>query len=339
MNYKELMAEIKNNEFHSIYLLYGEEYHISALMASNLKSAIIDPAFEQINFIKIDEKVQTADEIVGFCETLPFMSDRRMVLVSDSPLFFGGGSDKELDNLIEYIKSPNKSTSLVFLNRTVDSKRKLFKALQKNAALIESNKLNRSDLQKWISKRIRLSRKKIDVRDLDHLIQSTDYLNKDSKLKLEDIDNETEKLIAFVGDREIITREDIEKVISKSVEHNIFRMLDHIGTGNLKDGLEMLDYLLDSGEPPIRILQMVVRQLRMIYNAKILKNKGYSPDHIASEMKVRTFMINNALKQGRSFNHDKLNRAYGKCAQIDELLKSSKNDPKIMLELLLYDLR
>ncbi|SHE90816.1 DNA polymerase III subunit delta [Alkalibacter saccharofermentans] len=340
MNYKELLKDIKDNNIGELYLVYGEEYLLSSMMVKNLKKALVDESFEQFNYHKIDDKNTTADDIISQCETMPFMSEKRMVLIVDYPLLANtGGNEKDGDKLIEYLNSPNKSTCLVFISKTIDKKRRLYKNIAKNGSLVECAKLERKDLERWITKRIRISGKTIDKKAMDLFIEGMDYLGKDSKMTLGDIENETEKLISLGGNDRIITQEEVEKIMVKSMESNIFKMLDHIGTGNLKDGLEILDYLFDSGEPAIKILSMIVRQFRIMYQCKILKMKGYSTENIASLTGLRTFMVNNALRQSRRFDFDKLKKAYNRCARIDILLKSSRADPKVLLELLLYDFR
>lgn len=339
MNYQELSKNIKENKIAPVYLLWGEEYHISKMMGANLKKSLIDPAFEQLNFIRFDEKKHTLQDMVTFSETMPFMSERRMVLVDEAGLLHGSVPDQEAEALIRYLEEPNQTTCLVFLARKVDKKRKLTKALFKHAVTVETNRVDRGQLEKWIAKRIRVSGKKLDKTTMNALVEGLEYLDKNSKMTLEDVDNEIEKLIAYCADRAVIEQEDVALVLSRGVERSIFRMVDFLGTGKLKESLEILDYLFEIGEPAPRILYMVVRQLRMLYRTKLLKSRGYSTAQIIEATGFRPFMINNALRQGRNFSMDKLQRAYERCAHIDQLMKSTKNDPKVMLEMLIFDLR
>ncbi|QSX08339.1 DNA polymerase III subunit delta [Alkalibacter rhizosphaerae] len=339
MKYQELNANIKENKIAKVYLLCGEEYQISKMMAGNLKTHLIDPAFEQLNYIRFDEKTHTVQDIVAFSETMPFMSEKRMVLVAEGNLLHGSIPDQDADTLIQYIKTPNDATCLVFLSRKIDKKRKLTKALLEHGVVVETNRVDRIQLEKWIAKRIRVAGKKVDRLAMNALVEGLEYLDKDSKMNLEDVDNELEKIIAYAGERVQIESEDVAVVLSRGVEHSIFRMVDFLGTGKVKESLEILDYLFEVGEHPTKILFMMVRQLRILYRSKLLKERGYTTEHIASTTGFRPFMINNALRQGRNFSLEKLKKAYERCADIDRLLKSTKNDPKVLLEMLIFDLR
>ena len=186
------MKDIKNKEISKVYLFYGEEFLLSQMMLDNLKKAIIKPEFEQLNFHTIDGKNATTEEIINACETLPFMDDTRLVVVSEIPLLSGTSnfSTKDVDRLCDYIGQVPGGCHLIFTSKKIDKKRKLVKAIEKHGALVEYSKLDKRDLSKWIAKRFKLEGKSIGESALQLFIESSDYLNKDSKANLSDIENE-----------------------------------------------------------------------------------------------------------------------------------------------------
>lgn len=338
MHYKDLLNDIKRNQIAPVYLLCGEEYQVSKIMAENLKKHLVDPAFEALNFIKFDERRHTLRDVRTFCETMPLMSEKRMVLLADDHLLYGSLPEEETQSMLEYLKAPNTSTCLVFLTRRMDKKRKLTKGLLQHGVVVESPRADRGELEKWILKRLKVGGKKIDAPTMQSLVEGLEYLNKGSKMTLEDVDNEVEKLISFAKDRDMIRPMDVAVVLTRGMEESIFRMLDHLGSGQTKESLEVLDSLFEMGEPNGRILYMVVRQLRMIYRTKLLKDQGYTTDQIAAELGMKPFMIRGALKQTRTFSIKKLEQAFERCAFVDRMFKSAKTDPKILLEMLIFDL-
>lgn len=338
MLYKELIQRIKQNDIAPVYLLFGEEYQISKLMAKQLKDHLVTPDFESLNFIKYDERKHSLFDLVTFCETMPFMSEKRLVFVADDNLLYGTVGDEEADALVSYIKNPNASTCLVFLTRRQDKKRKITKALHQYAAVVESPRADRQELENWILKRLRVGGKQTDRETMNALVVGLEYLEKGSRMTLEDVDNELEKIMSFAKDRNRITEQDVNLVLARGMEQSIFRMLELLGMGQIKESLDVLNSLFEMGEPVGRILYMVVRQLRMMYRSKLLKAKGYSTDQIAAETDFKPFMIRSALKQAGYFSEEKLQKAYDRCAGMDQMFKSSKNDPKILLEMLIFDL-
>lgn len=331
------MKDIKNNQINKVYLFYGEEFLLSQMMLENLKKATIKAEFEQLNFHTIDGKNTTVEEIINACETLPFMDDRRLVLVAESPLLSGSStfSTKDIDRLCDYVGKVSNVCHLIFTSKKIDKKRKLVKAIEKHGSLVEYNKLDRRDLSKWIAKRFKLEKKSIEENALQLFIESSDYLNKDSKANLNDIENEIKKLLAYTMDKSIVEIQDVEESIEVNLDTNIFKMLELIGTRSIGQGLKLMNILFQDGEPPIKVLFMIVRQFRLIYQCKLLQSRGYSANDIAKMIGERSFVVTKALTQARTFSYEKLISIYDYAAQMDIKMKSGQIDTKLALEMLL----
>ena len=337
MDYKQLMKDIKTRNLNNIYLFFGEEFLLSKMMLEHLTKALIKPEFEQFNFHTLQGKSSSVEEIINACETLPFMDDARLVIVSECPLLNGSSnvSTKEVDHLCSYLDHIPATTFIVFTSKKIDKKRKLTKAIIKYGALVEYKKLDKRDLSKWIAKRLQLEGKSIEENALQFFIESTDYLNRDSKVNLSDIDNEIKKLLAYTVDKVAVRIDDVEGSVAVNMDTNIFKMLDLVGTKSVGQGLKLLNILFQGGEPPIKILFMMVRQFRLIYQCKLLQGRGYSPNDIARQMGERSFVVTKALSQGQKFSYEKLISIYDYAAEIDVKMKSGQINPKFALEMLL----
>lgn len=331
------MKDIKNKEISKVYLFYGEEFLLSQMMLDNLKKATIKPEFEQLNLHAIEGKNATTEEIINACETLPFIDDRRIVVVSESPLLSGTSnlSTKDVDRLCDYIGKIPDVCHIVFTSKKIDKKRKLVKAIEKNGALVEYSKLDKRDLSKWIVKRFKLEGKSIGESALQFFIESSDYLNKDSKANLSDIENEIKKLLAFTREKDIVEIQDVEGSIEVNMDTNIFKMLELIGTKSVGQGLKLMNILFQDGEPPIKVLFMIVRQFRLIYQCKFLQNRGYSTNDIAKMIGERSFVVTKALAQAQRFSYERLISIYDYAAEMDIKMKSGQIDSKLALEMLL----
>ncbi|MFZ7131724.1 MAG: DNA polymerase III subunit delta [Eubacteriales bacterium] len=338
MDYKQLMKEIKNSRTQSIYLFYGEEDLLGRMMLDHIKEALIQPAFAQMNVHSLDGKTISVDEIIHACETLPFMNDKRMVIVYGSTMLNGNChvSSKDIDELCHYLENIPDTTQLLFINQEIDKKRKLFKTLQKRAGVVEYNKLQKNDLMKWIHKRITMQGKKIHPKAIDVFIEHSDYLNKDSKTTLFDIENEIEKLVAFSKDMDSIQINQVQCVVQEKLDTNIFRLLELMGNGRAGESIQLLDILLYGGEPPIKILYMLIRQFRLIYHSKLLKDAGFSSYDIPKVMGEKPFVVNKALSQGHYYSHETLIEAYQYLSDIDIKMKKSQIDQRLALEIIIF---
>ena len=86
--------------------------------------ALIDPQFRDLNYQVMDGSEVGVDEIINACETLPFMSDRRLIVVKDSVFLTNrrNGSDNQNSvedgkRLGEYIKDIPPTTYVIFYVR------------------------------------------------------------------------------------------------------------------------------------------------------------------------------------------------------------------------------
>lgn len=87
---KDAMAvineHIKNESYAPVYLLYGDETYLVNQYRDKLLSAVTDRE-DNMNFAKFAGEKIDPMEIIGFCETMPFFADRRVVLAEETGLF------------------------------------------------------------------------------------------------------------------------------------------------------------------------------------------------------------------------------------------------------------
>jgi len=137
MSYKELMNSIKKNEIKNIYLFYGEEAYLINNALEKLKKNLVDPSFEQLNFIILEGKEISAEKIVDACETLPFMAEKKLIYVKGSDIFQGKSkvlSEEQEKYMVNYIKEIPSSTTVVFYGTSsVDTRRKIVKEIKKQS--------------------------------------------------------------------------------------------------------------------------------------------------------------------------------------------------------------
>ena len=96
--------DIKQNNFKQIYLLYGEERYLKKQYTDRLHKAMCNEG-DSMNTHFYEGKDLSVGEIIDLAETLPFLSERRVIFISNSNLFKSGG-----EKMAEYLASPNETT-------------------------------------------------------------------------------------------------------------------------------------------------------------------------------------------------------------------------------------
>lgn len=88
---------------------------------------------------------------------------------------------------------------------------------------------------------------------------------------------ELDKVVLYVGAEATISSEDVEAVVSASAEGNQFAFADAVGMRDSRTALRVLDDLLPPGTKrgaAIPVLGMLARQLRLVWQAKVLQTVG-----------------------------------------------------------------
>lgn len=342
MNYKDVLKGIKQNQIKNLYLFYGEETYLLEETIKLIRQHILLPEFESLNLNIIEGKNFTVNSLIDDCETLPFMSDKKIVIVKNSEIFHGkkkvlGEADEK--KLIEYLYDLPKSTCLIFREgETVDARRKLIKEIKKNGVLVQFSKLSEVELSRWIVKTIKKQGKTINYKELSYLTSQFDYFGKNAEQCMLDIKNEINKLVAYMGEDVEVQKIHVSAVISLKFQNDIFKLLDAIALKNLEESLKRLDYMLSDGEPVMKLLFMLSKQIKNILVVKDLYDEGYSPKLIATKAKIHPYVVAKHIGQIKYFSVGKLKELLNYSVKVDSSIKAGKLPERIAIELLVVEM-
>ena len=212
-----------------------------------------------------------------------------------------------------------------------DQRTALFKNLKKNADKFwQFSKLKTYELERWIREKVTKNGGKIDSKAVQLLAS---YVGSN----LWQMYNEIEKLILY-KDKEIIISTDIELLVKAKLDDNIFNMIDALGYKDIKKATEKFEDLLESGEPEVYILTMIIYQFRNILIVKDLMERGDKQQEIGQKVRMHPFVLQKTLVQAKNFSLSRLKEIYQKLIDTDFALKTGQAEPKITLNLLLMEL-
>lgn len=342
MSYKELMNSIKKNEIKNIYLFFGQETYLVNNALETLKKALVDPSFEQLNFTILEDKEISAIKIEDACETLPFMAEKKLVYVKGGDIFQGKSkilSEEEEKYIIDYIKQIPSSTTLVFYGApAVDTRRKIVKEIKKYGEVVEFAKLNENEFNKWIKKIFKTYGKSIGAKEISLLKNHLDYLGRNASQNLLDVENELKKVISFMGDQIELEEIHIEKILSSNFQNDIFKLLDSIENRNASESIKRLNYILEDGEPILKVLTTLGNQMKNILSVKLLLEEGYPSKVIASKLGIHPFVASKCASQSKQFTIEVLKKLLNNFLEADAMIKTGKIDEKIVMEMLIIEM-
>ena len=147
------------------------------------------------------------------------------------------------------------------------------------------------------------------------------------------IKNEINKIKQYKDQNKTITEEDIIKITTKTIDIDIFKLIDNIVKGNKDEAIEIYKEMLKVNEEPLKIVIMLANQFRLMYQSKELLKKGYSEKDIASILKVHPYRVKLALQNSRTYDSKKLLKYISDLADIDIGIKTGVKSKDLSLEL------
>lgn len=316
-----IKEHIKNHQFKPVYLLCGTEEYLKKLYQDKLKDAVLADS-DDMNYSYFEGKEADPLKIIEAAETLPFFSERRFICIKNSGLF------KASSSLPDYLKTMSASSCIVFVEKEIDKRSRLYKAVKEIGCISEMNGMDEKNLKLWVSSILSQSEKKITEGDILYLLNKcgTDMVL---------LSQELEKLVCYAYDRDIITAEDIDAVCITLVSGKVFQMIDAIASGRQSQALELYYDLLTLREKPLSILFLLTRQFNILLQVKELSGHGYNNSIIASKISVPPFAVSKYIAQSRNFSKDRLIEALETCASIEEQIKTGRLNETMGIELLI----
>ena len=319
---KQINEDIKQQSFKNAYLLYGEERYLLRQYRDRLKTALCGDG-DTMNTHIYEGKDINVGEIIDLAETLPFLAERRVIIITGSGLFKSGG-----EKMAEYLQAPNETTYFVFTESEVDKRSKLYKTVQYKGYAAEFTIQDESTLKRWIAGTLAKDNKKITENTVQLLLTKTGT-------DMDNIQMELEKLICYCMDRDVITDADVEAVCTNRITNHIFDMINAIADKRKKQALELYYDLLALKEPPMRILFLIARQCNMLLQAKELKSRGYDNRTVGSKLGVAPFIAGKYLTQASRFSSTVLQQAVQQCVEAEEAVKTGRLNDMMSVEILI----
>lgn len=319
---QKLNEEIKTGEFRQVYLLLGEEAYLRNQYRDKLKKAMLGDG-DAMNFHYFEGKDVSPGEVIDLAETMPFLAERRVLVLENTGLFAHGG-----EMLADYLKEPAPTAYFVFVEESADKRSKLYKAVTAKGRAVEFKTQDEAVLQRWILGILKKEGMNITGRDLAFFLEKTGS-------DMENIRGELEKLLCYCMGRDVITAKDIEEICTKQISNQIFDMINAIAEKKQRKAMDLYYDLLTLKEPPMRILYLITRQFNMLLQVKELKNKGCDASTIGEKVGLAGFIARKYVAQAAKFRTADLRRAVEDCVEAEEAVKTGKMNDVMSVELLI----
>ena len=321
------------------YIFHGPDSHSQQTTVDGLKKKLGDPEMLSLNTTKLSGQGLSFNQLTDLCNAMPFLAPKRLIIVED---YFKSKPDKKsVDQLLAYLETMPDSARLIFLESVaLPGNSRVLKAADKleNGYAKKFERLTGPKLEQWI---VRTATEKGGRMGghAAHMLAS----NAGNDLQL--LANEIEKLVLYKGispdpaAAAEITAKDIETLSPHIAEVNIFDLVDALGGRNAQRAGQLLHQKLDEGTEPFLIFSMIIRQFRLLIQAKELAELSrMGSAEIAKAIKIHPFVAQKVTQQARSFSLQQLEHIYHRLLDIDIRVKTGREDLVTALNLLLFSL-
>jgi len=298
----------------SIYLIESSDY---ILIKENVNKILQENKLSKECLIKYDLNEVNIDTVIQDLDTYNFLVEKK-VIVCDNLSFLTGVKSKgdinnDIDNFSKYLNNPSSENILILISDKLDERKNIVKLLKEKAKIIGGdisiNKIIKSRLDGF----------KMEDYVIKYFIE---YCGNDN----EKILNELEKLKCYKYEEKVISYEDIDNIVIKSFNDNVFSLIDAIMNRNRKKAIMLYQELLKNGEDLNKILSLLADQFRMIYNGKILlKENNNNYKAVASILGIHPYRFQKSIESSYNYSNRDVLKYLNIIDDIEISIKTGKN--------------
>jgi DNA polymerase III subunit delta len=288
-----------------IYLLLGDDEERKARGVERLRGGRTVEAY--------DASETGPEAVVSACNSYSLFGEGPFVLVRNLDAW--NAAQKAV--VVDYLANPAPAADLVLLGKKLGAREKLLAAVKKSGEVHNFEQPTGKALVEWIvghAKRLGLDLPEDIARNLIERCSG-------DKMRLT---SELEKLALYVGEG-TAAREDVEALCPPDVQSNIFAFVDSLAAGDRGKALKLLEDLISTGEPSLRVTYMVRRQFGLVARARALFERGASQREVAGELKVPPFVARKLEEQARGLGEGDLERALALVLDLERGLKGGSD--------------
>ncbi len=319
---RTLDSQIHEGKITSLHLLCGQEDYLIQSYKHKLKDLLIQPD-DSMNFSYFEGEKTNLDEVVSLGVMPPFLAERRVIILENTGWFKKATEGKEK------LSSLPDSTCLIFCERDIDKRNKMYKWVNKEGVVTNCEMPNEKDMILWVAGYLGKANKKIKKSSVQYLLERVGismYLLK----------QEMDKLIAYTGERSEIKKEDIDAICSGVVEDKIFQMMDAVVEKRQEEAMSMYHDLLSLKTPAMQIFTLLGRHIRILF--LIEEAEGESDASLAKKIGVAPFWMKKYRSQQRVFSRETLEGWATLRADLEESIKVGNMKDTIAVEIFLSEI-
>ena len=310
------MAESKDIQLLPVYLIVGEDHLKRDVALERLRKRLEQLGDLSFNSDKFDGATAEGSAIAAACETMPFASEKRLVVVMDADKL----SKSSQQDVTAYVKAPSESTVLVLVSDKLAKNTALYKAVASvgKQAVIDCTPPKKRDLSNQVRAMAPAHGITITPKAAQLLVE---LVGEDTV----HIDEELKKLALSTGGKDTVDDKDVRTLVARISEAKPWEFVDAFSARNAKECMRLLSIM--PSVSPHALLRQCVSRIRELICAQSLMNSAGNPQKaLASELGLQDWRVKNHLGWARRFTPQELRDALGSSLECERKMKGG-TDP------------
>lgn len=307
-----------------IYVFLGIDFNVLNSKVNDLVSKL-----NINNIIKYDSNETSLKEVLDEINYIDLFNEKKLVIVSS----FSFKKIKEEDEnlLLKYIDNMNDNVIIFKCNEeSLDERKKLTKKLREKCKVEIIKKLDYKDLNQYITNMLKEKGIRCSFNQVKKILDLCDY-NPDYTI------NEVNKLLIYKTGETELYDEDIDNVISKNTEKEIFTFTENILKKDVGGAIDSFKILSSSNLDETLIIDAVAKQFRLLYQIKLLYPSN-SIEELSRLLGVNPYTIQKTLPFTRSYSEEEIAKKLYDLSEVDSDIKIKGLDRYKVIEMFLLSL-
>jgi DNA polymerase-3 subunit delta len=264
-------------KYEPIYVIVGEEKSLVDAECEKLLEKLLEPQQRVTGLFNADPAEVSATEVLDELRTLPFLTERRVVLVKGADKFVS--ENREL--LEKYFDNPCPTGILILTVSSWPERTNLAKKLPSVGKLLSVAKPRRGQLPQ------RLVQYASDAHEKNLTEAAAELLIELSGDELVRLYGEVDKLAIFAHNEKSITEQHIESLIGHNRIFSAFSVIDAVIADDIAQAIcRLRNMFAEDKTAEYTTVGAFAFHFRRMFGAKVLLENGVNPAEITKRLRI-----------------------------------------------------
>ena len=316
----------------NVCLFLGEE---ELIIRNKIDKEIVETGADIYNIKSYDMEEVNVSKALNDAATPPFLCDHKAIILKN-PVFLTKNPCEIKHNVkafTNYIKDPSPYTCLIIdaTNLVLDESKEYVKLLLKQAQVSNTRKLQPVEAEGWLKRQFAL----LGIQIKDETIKL--FFNRIGR-NLLNAKNEVDKLLCYIGDRKVVTNQDVNDCVIREIENDVYQLTNAIVAQDHNKIISIYEDLIKAGKSAQELFSLIARSMIQILVVKKMLREGYKQPEISSMLKVSSGRSSYLIKDAKSFSWQVLEDNVLRLGDLDYKIKSGQVEVSTGLEFLLFNI-